>query len=67
MNKEEAKVMIMIVVKNIISIVCFTILSIIFKMWWLILLSLLFLNNISYKSKDKTKPILEDKRGVVRY
>ena len=64
MNKEEAKVMIMIVVKNIISIVCFTILSIIFKMWWLILLSLLFLNNISYKSKDKTKPILEDKRGV---
>jgi hypothetical protein len=38
-----------LVLKNIIAIICFTILAIVFNKWWIILFSILFLT--TFKSK----------------
>ena len=38
-------------IKNSISIICFTVLSIIFNKWWIILFSALFLSNIQTKKQ----------------
>lgn len=42
----------LLVIKNSISLICFTILAIIFKKWWIIFFALLFLSSIG-KSEDK--------------
>lgn len=38
-----------LILKNIIAIICFTILSIVFNEWWIILFSLLFITWFSDK------------------
>lgn len=40
---------------NIASVVCFTILAIIFNNWWIVFFALLFLRDISIKTTDKKK------------
>jgi hypothetical protein len=44
MNKEEIKFKLQIgcLIRNIISLICFTILAIIFGHWWIVLFSALF-------------------------
>ena len=39
------------ILKNIIAIICFTILAIVFNKWWIILFSILFLT--TFKSKGE--------------
>ena len=39
-------------VKNIISLICFTILAVVFNKWWLVLLSVLFLSSVSKGDDD---------------
>ena len=41
------------VVRNSISLICFTALAIIFGHWWIVFFSLLFLMFPEYKSKQK--------------
>lgn len=38
---------------NIASVVCFTILAIIFNKWWVVFFALLFIRNISIKTTDE--------------
>lgn len=38
---------------NIASVVCFTILAIIFNKWWIVFFSLLFIRDISIKTTDE--------------
>ena len=63
MNKEDNKILkdtleyhrflnLLVVIKNIISLICFTILAIFFIKWWIMLFAILF---ISYIGKDKEK------------
>lgn len=56
MSKEEINCYIFLnllfVIENSISLICFTILAIIFNKWWIIFFALLFLSNIG-KSEDK--------------
>ena len=40
------------IIKNIVTIICFTILAIIFKHWWIIFFSLLFMAEVKTK-EDK--------------
>lgn len=40
---------------NIASVVCFTILAIIFNKWWIVFFSLLFVRYISIETTDKKK------------
>ena len=40
---------------NIASVVCFTILAIIFNKWWIVFFALLFIRDISIKTTDKKK------------
>ena len=40
---------------NIVSVVCFTILAMIFNKWWIVFFALLFIRDISIKTTDKKK------------
>ena len=49
---DEIKIYIMIIIKNIVAIICFTILAVVFKKWWIALFSLLFYS--IFKSDEET-------------
>ena len=53
MTNEELKLMLIVGITNCIMMGCFTALAIIFDKWWLILFSVLFWRNITYKAKGK--------------
>ena len=40
-----------LILKNIIAIICFTILAIVFNKWWIILFSIIFLTIIESKGE----------------
>lgn len=42
-------------VKNSVSMICFTILAVIFKHWWIVLFSILWLDNLKISSNRKTQ------------
>ena len=42
-----------IIIKNIIAIICFTILAVIFNKWWIILFALLFITFIDFEGETK--------------
>lgn len=42
----------MCVIRNCVSLICFTILAIIFKHWWIVLFSVLFLVSIGKDDSD---------------
>lgn len=50
--KDDSKIYIAITIKNIIAIICFTILAIIFNKWWIVFFSALFINGIYTKEKE---------------
>lgn len=63
MSKEDNKILkdtlkyhrflnLLVVIRNSISLICFTILAIIFKKWWIVFFATLF---VSYIGKDKEK------------
>lgn len=43
---------------NTLKIMCFTLLALAFKQWWIVLFSLLFLS--SFKANKKTEEVKED-------
>lgn len=43
---------VLVILKNIITIICFTYLAIIFNHWWIILLSVLFTTSITTNKGD---------------
>lgn len=45
------KLHIICAIKNIVAIICFTILAVVFNKWWIVLFSGLFLNSVEHKSK----------------
>lgn len=53
------KLCIILVLKNIVSIICFTILAIVFNKWWLIFFSILFLTNfdVTYDTKEDEEDV----------
>lgn len=40
------------IIKNIIAIICFTILAIVFNKWWIVLFSLIFLTYFESKGDE---------------
>ena len=54
MNEKEYsfKMNLLCIIKNIVSIICFTILAIMFNHWWIIFFSLLFMVKVETK-EDK--------------
>lgn len=53
--KDEIKVYLIITLKNIATIICFTILAIIFNKWWIVLFSALFYSSIKLKEDDNNE------------
>ena len=53
MKKEERDIIALIVLWNIAAIVCFTILSVVFNKWWIVLFSALFYKGWNYKGGNK--------------
>ena len=51
--EDKYKLVLLITLKNIITIICFTILAIVFNKWWIIFFSLLFLTYLSTNKKDE--------------
>lgn len=47
MNKEKLKTFIIVCIKNIIVLICFTVLAIVFKKWWIVLFSILLYTTVS--------------------
>lgn len=47
------KLYIILVLKNIVSIICFTILAIVFNKWWIVFFSILFITFFEYHSEKK--------------
>ena len=47
------KIYLMAMVKNIVALICFTILAIVFNKWWIVFFSLLFWSSIESKEDDK--------------
>ena len=55
MNEKEYsfKMNLLCIIKNIVSIICFTILAIMFNRWWIIFFSLLFMVKAEEKNDNK--------------
>lgn len=51
--KDEYKICLLIALKNIITIICFTILAIVFNKWWIIFFSIIFWSSITVEGDDK--------------
>lgn len=49
-NNYNFKINLLCWLKNVISLICFTILAIVFKHWWIVFFSILF---YSYTEKEK--------------
>ena len=49
-NDYNFRVILLCLLKNVISLICFTILAVVFKHWWIVFFSLLF---YSYTEKEK--------------
>lgn len=47
------KIYLMAMVKNIVALICFTILAIVFNKWWIIFFSIIFWSSITTKGDDK--------------
>lgn len=43
----------LVILKNSIAIICFTILAITFNIWWIALFSILFMSSVESKKEDK--------------
>ena len=59
MNKEDKEILdynkkinILAVIKNCITLICFTILAIVFKKWWIVLFSILFYVSVGKGDKE---------------
>ena len=55
MNEKDKGVIIvyiLTIIKNIIPMICFTILAIVFNKWWLSLFSVLFWSSLKIENKD---------------
>lgn len=50
----------LVVMKNIITLICFTVLAISFGKWWIVLFALLFMSYIGKSDKEKVES--EDKQ-----
>lgn len=55
MTKEEVKALAIVALENCAALICFTLLAITFKKWWIVLLVLFFWKSFTYKSKDSKK------------
>lgn len=55
MNEKEYsfKINLLCIIKNIVTIICFTILAIMFNHWWIIFFSLLFMVKVEEKDDNK--------------
>lgn len=51
--KDNIKLFLIVTLKNIATIVCFTILAIVFNKWWIVLFSLLLYSSVTIKGDDK--------------
>jgi hypothetical protein len=49
--KDYFKLLKLVIIKNSISLICFTILAIIFNKWWIIFFSALFMSTIEKEGK----------------
>lgn len=47
------KIYLVAMIKNIVALICFTILAIVFNKWWIVFFSLLFWSSIESESGDK--------------
>ncbi len=59
-EKEVLKFFIISFLQNAVVIICFTILAIIFKKWWLTLFSIIFWNNFRFKLEEDGDKEMED-------
>ena len=42
--KDNTKVAMLLILKNVLTMICFTILAIIFKKWWIVFFSIIFIS-----------------------
>ena len=54
-NDYNFRVILLCLLKNVISLICFTILAVVFKHWWIVFFSLLF---CSYTEKEKGRLLI---------
>ena len=53
--KDVTKLYLIVALKNIATIICFTILAIVFDKWWIVLFSALFCSYISKESDNNER------------
>ena len=53
MNKEDVKALALVIVWDVVVLMCFTALAIIFKQWWIVVFSALFYKSFTYKKDNK--------------
>ena len=52
---EELKLYLICFVRNIICLICFTVLAIVFNKWWIVLFTILFWISVERKEKKENK------------
>ena len=52
---EELKLYLICYARNVISLICFTILAIVFNKWWIVLFTILFWISVEEKEKKENK------------
>lgn len=50
---DELKLIALVFAKNTAMVICFTVLAIVFKHWWIILFSAFFLSSFKSREEDK--------------
>jgi len=49
MSKKDVVLAIMVYIKNVIALICFTFLAVIFQKWWIVFFSIIFWSSVSTK------------------
>jgi len=52
MSKKDIVLVIMVYIKNVIALICFTFLAVVFQKWWIVLFSILFWSSVSTRKVD---------------
>lgn len=52
---EDLKLQIAVLIKNCITLICFSVIAIIFNKWWIVLFTAIFLTSVTEKNKKEEK------------
>ena len=66
-NDYNFRVILLCCLKNIISLICFTILAVVFKHWWIVFFSLLFYSYTEKENQELKKQLEELQEEYIEF